>query len=157
MKFTDILSEYYSKFSYVIYPIIGILFIIASYKIYMNFIRKQKKKPDIANANRELIMIDVYFFSLDWCPYCTTAAPIWRNFVDKYDKEIINGYQINCIGGKKGSNCTDQYDADVAELITRFSLSGYPCIKFLKNEIVVDFAAKITEDNLENCLNNLIN
>jgi thiol-disulfide isomerase/thioredoxin len=157
MKFTDILSEFCNKYSGVIYVVIGAIFVILSYKMYFHFIDNQKKKPDVANANRQLVTINVYFFSLDWCPHCTTAAPIWRNFVNKYDKEIINGYQINCIGGKTGSNCGDQYDPDVAELIAQFNLTSYPCIKFLKDETVVDFAAKITEDNLKNCLNNLIN
>ena len=152
MKLNDIVN-----IANAVYLTIGILFIVISYRIYVNFVDKKKKKPDVANANRQIVTIDVYFFSLDWCPYCTTAAPVWRSFVDKYDKEVMGGYQINCVGGKNGSNCTDEYNPDVADLITRFSLTSYPCIKFVKDEVVIDFAAKITEDNMKNCLNNVVN
>lgn len=152
MKLNDIVN-----IANAVYLTIGILFIVISYRIYVNFVDKKKKKPDVANANRQIVTIDVYFFSLDWCPYCTTAAPVWRSFVDKYDKEVMGDYQINCVGGKNGSNCTDEYNPDVADLITRFSLTSYPCIKFVKDEVVIDFAAKITEDNMKNCLNNVVN
>ena len=49
-------------------------------------------------------------------------------------------------------NCTEE-SAGNEELLNRYKIEGYPTIKLLKDNQIIEFDAKPTKDNLEQFLN----
>ena len=99
--------------------------------------------------------VDVYFFNVDWCPHCVKAKPTWVQFVQKYDGQSVHGFQITCIGGKEGVNCTNADDSNVKKLVSKYDIKGYPTVKFVENGTVIDFDAKVTMENLDKFMQSL--
>jgi len=88
--------------------------------------------------------IDVLFFYTDWCPFCKKARPAWDKIKEKYNEKPLNGKtlffkEINC---EKEEKLADQYN-----------IEGYPTIKMIKGDEVVDYDAKPTEKSLTEFLN----
>ena len=139
--------------------ILFILFIFASIygykKFYLPWV-SSKKYSDVANtdptANANGGDVTIYFFSADWCPHCKTALPEWKNFSHNYDGKEINGYEISCIN----IDCTDDKDAKVNEYIKKYDIQGYPTIKMVKGDKIIDFDAKVTNTALESFVKNMI-
>lgn len=75
--------------------------------------------------------VDVYFFHTSWCPHCKTAEPIWNNL--KTEKPTVKGITINYIE----VDC--ETDAATAE---KFSVDGYPTIKLVTGNSVIEYDAK---------------
>jgi len=99
--------------------------------------------------------LDVMFFNVDWCPHCVKAKPAWTAFVQKYDGQVVKGYQVTCIGGKEGVNCTNSDDPQVKKLVSQYQIQGYPTLKFIQNGTTVDFDAKITPENMDDFMQKL--
>jgi len=138
-----------------------ILFIAAAVYGYYNFYQPSasarnfndlsNKKP-VANGQGGGGDVLIYFFHVDWCPHCKTAAPEWKTFSDNYDSAEINGYTIRCMD----TECTNDKDASIQDIIQRFAIEGYPTIKMVKDGKTIDFDAKVTNGNLEKFVENMI-
>ena len=125
-----------------------ILFVIAGYFAYIWYaVPKIDKKPydDIANVNRRNKSADIFFFHADWCPHCKAAQPEWTTFHNKYDKQVVNGYIINC----NDVNCTNSDDPAIQASIQQFKVEHFPTVKMMKDDYTVDFDAKISAESLE--------
>ena len=88
--------------------------------------------------------VDVLYFYTDWCPFCKKARPAWDKIKEKYNEKPLNGKtlffkEINC---EKDEKMADQYN-----------IEGYPTIKMIKGDQVVDYDAKPTEKSLTEFLN----
>jgi len=83
------------------------------------------------NGNGNSKSVDVYFFHTSWCPHCKTAEPIWNNL--KTEKPTVKGITINYIE----VDC--ETDAATAE---KFSVDGYPTIKLVTGNSVIEYDAK---------------
>ena len=90
-------------------------------------------------------------FYVDWCPHCKTAKPEWDKVKQQYNGKTINGTTILF----KEVNCTNE-TADVQEMISQYKIEGYPTIKLLKGNQVIDFDAKPTQDSLTKFLNGVL-
>jgi thiol-disulfide isomerase/thioredoxin len=139
--------------------ILIIVFIAASIYGYNQFYLPwvaSKKYSDVANVDPnstgDVGNVTIYLFSADWCPHCKTALPEWQNFSHNYNGKEVNGYEISCIN----VNCTDDKDADVIEYIKKYNVEGYPTIKMIKGEKVIDFDAKVTNSALESFVKNMV-
>lgn len=152
MKFTDLLRTYYSKLVIIFYLTIVALFINIIYTVYNNYVTKKIELPNIANANRRTQTIDVHFFHTKWCPWCVRTMPIWKDFVKSYNNKEIGQYIVNCIGGENRINCSNDEDPEISDTLTRMKVKKFPTIKFIYNNTVVDFSAKITKENLYSCI-----
>lgn len=93
--------------------------------------------------------VDIYFFNVDWCPHCINAKPEWITFCQNHNGKEYNGYIIKCVGGEKGTDCTESSDIQVIELIQKFNIEHYPTLKMMMGGTIIDFDGKITNDNLE--------
>jgi thiol-disulfide isomerase/thioredoxin len=138
---------------------ITIVFIFASYYGYNQFYLpwlSSKKYSDVANTDPTSTGnggdVTIYFFSADWCPHCKTALPEWQNFSQNYNGKEVNGYVIKCVN----INCTDNTDADVQEYIQKYNIEGYPTIKMVKDNKVIDFDAKVTNSALNSFVKNMV-
>ena len=83
------------------------------------------------------------FFSTDWCPHCKVAQPEWDKLVSKYEGQLINGKPVAFVH----YNCTTETDS-IKKLIAKYSITGYPTVKLLKDGQIIDFDAKPTESSL---------
>ena len=136
-----------------------------SYQVYFARMNKNKQMANVANANNTSPIIAVYFFHVEWCPHCIKAQPEWKSFSDQYDNTEIGGYLVRCYD----IDCTEdhgdaviQFDPTangqptgitptsikISELVQKYNIDSYPTIKLTKDDIVVDFDAKVTQPNL---------
>ncbi len=153
MKLTDIFNRIIQhKFVPFFYLGIFILLLVISYFIYQKYTKKKIDTPDISNANRRFQTIDVHFFHTKWCPWCKKTMPIWEDFVRSYNGNVIGQYTVNCIGGTDGTDCTNEENPEIADTLTRMKIKKFPTVKFIYNNTVVDFEAKITKENLYSCI-----
>lgn len=162
VKLTDIIKNFYSKTPYkrsILIIMLIILFIcigVYSYNKVAIPMAENKDSVNISNANRRIKIADIFFFNASWCPHCTKALPAWKDFVESYDKTIVNGYTINCIGGSEGVDCSTTDDSRIMELIQIHKVEHYPTLKMVKDKITIDFDAKITQENLTKFVNSVL-
>lgn len=100
-----------------------------------------------AEGDAEIIM-----FHTDWCPHCKTAKPEWDKVMKKYDGKKINGYNVVFTD----VNCTEE-TPDAQEMMETYNVEGFPTIKLIKGDQVIDFEAKPTESTLTQFLNTILN
>ena len=113
-----------------------------SYTPNKEFIEKSEEASDA----------ELLIFTVDWCPYCKKAMPVWKKFQEEYDGKTINGYNLNF----RTINCTDENDAEVKELLNKYSVDGYPTIKLLKDGDAITYDAKPEFNTLQQFLQTVL-
>ena len=118
----------------------AILLITISYFVYKKNIF-HKIKPDYVENNefidKRVDTVDLYFFYTNWCPHCKTAKPIWNDLKDT--TPMINNVKINYIG----------VDCEVeTELVDKYKVEGYPTIKLIKDNQIIEYDAKPDKETL---------
>lgn len=93
-------------------------------------LRKEGGQPD---------MVTLYMFSVEWCPHCKDAKPIWDDFVKEHTDKSFNGKTVNFVR----VDC----DKDSA-LADKYGVSGYPTIKLDKGDSVIEYKSKPSNDTL---------
>lgn len=132
-----------------------ILLIIVAYYTYKHY----SDTKTSFNANRENGLKDensnktatMMLFYVDWCPHCKTAKPEWESLKSQYDGKTINGYTINFME----YNCTNETD-EVSNLMDKYKIEGYPTIKLIKDNEVIEYDAKPTKSTMEQFLNTVL-
>lgn len=104
--------------------------------------------PKDANSNKTATMM---LFYVDWCPHCKTAKPEWNDLKAEYDGKAINGYTITFVE----YNCTNE-SAEVNGLMDKYNIEGYPTIKLLKDNQIIEYDAKPTKTTMEQFLNTVL-
>jgi thiol-disulfide isomerase/thioredoxin len=150
-NFSDIFSNKKSLM------IIGLtlLFIILAIYTYKTWIVPRLSSKDYVE-NQELVILDetnqpgggdvveLYFFYTEWCPHCKTAKPIWNKFKQEIGVNKIKGKTINFI----------EVDAEKeSTLANQFKVEGYPTIKLVDNNKIIEYDAKPELDTLHQFLN----
>jgi len=124
--------------------IVFVLFIIAAVYTYRQYISPRLNKKYVANkeyavAGEGTGSVDLYYFYTVWCPHCKTATPIWHSFKNEIGDKKIKGVSVNFI----------EVDCDKeAELVSKFNVKGYPTIKMIKGNQVIEYDAKPDKDTL---------
>lgn len=133
---------------------IGIIAIIGiSYFIYNQI----KPKTVYSADNDEEGMVDsgktahMMLFYTDWCPHCRTAKPEWESLKAEYDGKVVNGYTI----------VMNEYDGEsktpeVQDLLDKYNVEGWPTIKLVKDNQVIDYDAKPTKATMVQFLNTVL-
>jgi thiol-disulfide isomerase/thioredoxin len=116
----------------------------ASYKANNN--PSHTAEEDAAGHSAELML-----FYVDWCPHCKTAKPVWEDIKTEYENKTINGYHVMFTE----INCTNE-NAEIEQLMNKYSIEGFPTIKLLKDGQIIEFDAKPTKANLEQFLNSVL-
>jgi thiol-disulfide isomerase/thioredoxin len=118
--------------------LVSIIFIIAAIYTYKQYVTPRTNPSYV--ANKEYIaesdpsnVVDLYFFYTNWCPHCKTAKPIWSSFKDEIGENKVKGYKINFIE----VDC--EKETSVAD---KFNVVGYPTIKLIKGNEIVEYDAK---------------
>lgn len=96
------------------------------------------------NAKEAEMMI----FTVDWCPHSKKAIPIWNEIKEEYNNKVYNGYKLvfSEINGEDNPSMADKYKVD-----------GYPTIKLLKDNQVIEYDAKPSVTHLKEFLNSTLN
>ena len=98
--------------------------------------------------NGETSKVELMLFSVDWCPHCKTAKPIWEELKTEYKNKPINGYTVLFTD----VNCTTE-TPEIEKMISNYKIEGYPTIKLLKDGQVIDYDAKPSKETLIQFLN----
>jgi len=135
-----------------------LIFIVIAIIIYI-MVLAPKLKPKFS-PNNETISEDsqsgqktaeLLFFYADWCPHCKVAKPVWEELKATYANKTINGYKVLFTS----VNCTEE-TPETEKLINKYNVEGYPTLKLIKDNQVIDFEAKPTKDNIEKFLNTIL-
>ena len=111
------------------------------------------------NVNRENLennensnkTANLMLFFVDWCPHCKTAKPEWENLKSQYEGKNINGYTVVFTE----YNCTTE-SAETEELMNKYSIEGYPTVKLLKDNQIIEYDAKPTKSTMEQFLHTVL-
>tara|TARA_B100001093_G_scaffold253054_1_gene242136 strand:- start:399 stop:842 length:444 start_codon:yes stop_codon:yes gene_type:complete len=129
--------------------IVFTLFIVIVYFVYKKYIFDKIKPKYVENkefiGNKKQDYVELYFFYTDWCPHCKSAKPIWENL--KKTTPSINNVKINYID----VDCEKE-----KELAERFNIEGYPTIKLVKGNQVIEYDAKPDKETLILFLNKFL-
>jgi thiol-disulfide isomerase/thioredoxin len=134
---------------------VAILLCVFAYYTYKQYIdtktafhANRENIPKDANSNKTATLM---LFYVDWCPHCKTAKPEWESLKSEYDGKNINGYTMTFIE----YNCTNESE-EVSQLMDKYNIEGYPTIKLLKDNQVVEYDAKPTKSTMEQFLNTVL-
>jgi thiol-disulfide isomerase/thioredoxin len=137
-----------------IYIIIALLLIFIGYYIYKQYTSVKAG----FHANREHVPKDnsnktanLMLFYVDWCPHCKTAKPEWESLKTEYEGKKINGYTIVFTE----HNCTTE-TPEIEGLMDKYKIEGYPTIKLIKDNQVIEYDAKPTKSTMEQFLNTVL-
>jgi len=141
--------------NYIIFGLIGIVICIISYFVWKNYLssaitydsnREHNEEKETSSKIAHLML-----FYVDWCPHCKTAKPEWNALKEEYDGKNINGYIVVF----EEYNCTEE-SSEIEDLINKYDIQGYPTIKLIKDNQVVEYDAKPTKATMEQFLTTVL-
>ena len=146
----SILSKHWLKFVALFLFTVFITFI--AYYIYTNYINNPSFTPSREGLeNNEEKQATLMLFYVDWCPHCKTAKPEWDSLKTEYEGKEINGYIMNFVE----YNCTTE-TPETEELMNKYKIEGYPTIKLLKDNQVIEYDAKPTKATMSQFLTTVL-
>ena len=131
----------------------SVLLIIAILWYYNKYIHSAVKRTEVENIENpdSSKQAELILFSVDWCPHCKTAKPIWEELKTEYENNPINGYTVLFTD----INCTNE-TPEIEKMIATYKIEGYPTIKLLKDGNVIEYDAKPSKSTLTEFLNSVL-
>ena len=128
------------------------MFTIVSMFIYKRYVSSGNNKYITNNEFNKLppggiTSADIYFFYTEWCPHCKTAKPVWADFKKQMDGKKVNGVSLVFIE----VDC----DKDTATS-DKFNVKGFPTIKLMKGNQIIEYDAKPSVENLIEFVNSAL-
>ena len=139
----------YKKVIFII--LLAAVFIVTAVYVYKKHISdknsSQPKKQTCASGESK--STDLYLFYTEWCPHCKKTKPEWEQLKKNYSgNNNVNGYKLNFI----------EVDCDAnPEIADKFKVEGYPTIKLVKGNQIVEFDAKPDVKTFEQFLSTVLN
>ena len=96
----------------------------------------QKPNP---KANEVIIVL----FYVDWCPHCVSTKPEWETLVNNMNNKNVNGTNV------KVHACNAEGSAVEKEFANESNVQGYPTIKLIKENEVVEYNGARNVSELE--------
>ena len=125
------------------------IFICAAIFVFLTYVKPKLNKQYVANKEFTKTdsnfdsQSDLYFFYTSWCPHCKSAKPTWEKLKQDVGNSQINGTTIKFIE----IDC-DQ-DSATAD---KFKVEGYPTIKLVHKNQIIEYDAKPDLDTLKTFL-----
>lgn len=151
-------SSFTSMFSSMSWPMIALavvgvaVMIYIAYYVYNQFVGKKTaftpNRGETENSNKTANLL---MFYVDWCPHCKTAKPEWNSLKDEYEGKQINGYNLMFTE----YNCTNETE-EIEQLMNKYKIEGYPTIKLLKDNQIIEYDAKPTKSTMLQFLNTVL-
>jgi thiol-disulfide isomerase/thioredoxin len=138
-----------TRFWLILLTIIFFLFLAGYvYKSYVSPIIKKEfipndEFPQKQKDNQEGGEVLIYMFTVEWCPHSKKALPVWEDLKEKYNDKKYNGQLLKFItvDGEENSDLADKYKVE-----------GFPTIKLVKGNQIIEYDAKPTKEHLEEFL-----
>ncbi len=130
---------------FLIILLIVALFTLAGLVTYRRYVASQLNTKYVSNnefsqkSKTGTSTADIYFFYTEWCPHCKTAKPIWADFKSQMSGKLVNGVTLNFFE----VDC----DKDTATS-DKFNVKGFPTIKLMKGNQIIEYDAKPSTVNL---------
>lgn len=153
---SDFLRNALGNKKFLILFFVAALFIAAAVYTYntyvqprMNAVYVPNKEFGIDERDGAGDSADLYFFYTEWCPHCKTAKPIMSKLQEYLATQdnTVNGVKINYLP----INC--EQDKQTAD---RYNVEGYPTIKLIYGNKVIEYDAKPDLDTLKQFLSTSI-
>lgn len=112
------------------------------------FVPNQEYVDENASDSNNNETVILYMFVVEWCPHSKKALPVWEKIKEKYNGKAINNYTINFI------LVDGEAEADLAD---KYKVEGYPTIKLVKGNQVIEYDAKPSVEHLTEFLNSTLN
>ena len=128
----------------------AIVLIGVSYYVYNTYVMPRLEPSFVQNnefvkdSDKEA---ELMLFYVDWCPHCKTAKPIWNNMKEKFNGKMVNNTKLFF----KEVNCEKE-----EELADKYKIDGFPTIKLVKDNEIVEFDAKPSEETLTQFINSTL-
>lgn len=123
--------------------------ILAIYYYYYHYVPRFNITENYENKSTKTA--EIMFFYTDWCPHCKVAKPVWSEIESEYENKTINGYKLIFTP----VNCTNE-TPEVDEMLNKYKIEGYPTIKLLKDDQIIEYDAKVNKDTMKQFLNTVI-
>jgi thiol-disulfide isomerase/thioredoxin len=127
---------------------IAFVFICIAVYVYIKHVKPMTDTIGIDNnvgldkdeGESEMQFVTMYIFVVDWCPHSKKALPIWDEIKSEYENKVVNNKKIHFkkINGEEQSELADKYKVD-----------GYPTIKLVKDNEVIEYDAKPNVEHLK--------
>lgn len=131
-----------------------IFFLFVAFYVYNKYVTPIVDKTYIPNNEfpmkdkaDDVDEVDIYLFTVNWCPHSKKALPVWEELKAEYNQQIFNGYKLNFI----------QVDGEEnQELADKYKVEGFPTIKLVKGTQIIEYDAKPTTEHLKEFLNSIL-
>jgi len=135
----DKLSDVVTNKRFFLMISIALVFIVVAIYVYNRSIKPRIDADYVANkeylksTGESNNTVDLMYFYTTWCPHCKNSKPEWDKFKAKTENQKINGYTVNFleIDCEKDEKEANKYDVE-----------GYPTIKLIKDNSVIEYDAK---------------
>jgi thiol-disulfide isomerase/thioredoxin len=134
--------------------IVAIFFLIVAIYLYNKYVTPMVDNKYVANNefqqksdDSDVQNVELYIFTVNWCPHSKKAIPIWEQLKAEYSNKKFNNYNINFIqvDGEENPSLADKYKVE-----------GYPTIKMVKGNQVIEYDAKPSLEHLKEFLNSTL-
>ena len=134
--------------------IVAIFFLIVAIYLYNKYVTPMVDNKYVANNefqqksdDSDVQNVELYIFTVNWCPHSKKAIPIWEQLKAEYSNKTFNNYNINFIqvDGEENPSLADKYKVE-----------GYPTIKMVKGNQVIEYDAKPSLEHLTEFLNSTL-
>jgi thiol-disulfide isomerase/thioredoxin len=125
------------------------IFIACAVFAYNKFIKPQmnpkfvpnKEFNDSDTGEKDAV---IYYFTAEWCPVSKRVFPQWEKFVSEYEGKLINGYTLRT----RVVDCEKEQ-----EMADKAKIEGYPTVKLMYDNQVVEYDANVKYDTLVEFVN----
>jgi len=137
------LGKFAGNTQFLVILFVALLFLIAALYVYRRHVSQRISKQYVANneftQDGKVQSADIYFFYTTWCPHCKTAKPIWNDFKTEMSGQTVNGVTLNFF----------EVDCDKDQATSdKFNVKGFPTIKLVKGNQIIEYDAKPSKANL---------
>ena len=148
-----------NKYFYIVIFVAAIFIGVAIY-IYKKNIAPNIEPTYVANKefldkeldSESLNTAEFIIFYANWCPLSKKTMPVWDEFKNTYENKKINNHRLIF----KEFDCSNSDDSVMQAKLDSYKVDGFPTIKLLKGNEIIDFDANATKDTLEQFLTSVI-
>jgi thiol-disulfide isomerase/thioredoxin len=155
--FLQKITSFFTNMNWIVLLILAIFIILLvyfGYNTYKNMTSNTifySNTENMSNNEESNKKANLMLFYVDWCPHCKTAKPEWEKAKTEFDGKNINGYTIVFTE----YNCTNETQ-EIEELMNKYKIEGYPTIKLVKDNEVIEYDAKPTKSTIEQFLQTVL-
>ena len=132
-----------------------IIFLAAAVYIYSKYVTPMvdaeflpnKEFHDTNDSSDDAPEVELFIFTVEWCPHSKKAIPIWNELKEEFDGKIYNGHKLifQQVDGEENPTLADKYKVE-----------GYPTIKLVKGNQIIEYDAKPSLEHLKEFLNSTL-